>query len=173
MPLALTDVVAAGLLGTGVAALAAGARQLAARRTEGRWGSLVAIDPGRPATLRSDRYHLAGRPDVLRRAPDGTLVPIELKHRPAPRRGAFRSHLVQVWAYCLLVEEATGRAPPFGVLRYTDGEVRVPWDAAARSELRTVVRAVRAPYDGGGTPSPGRCARCPWADRCDLRARPE
>jgi CRISPR-associated exonuclease Cas4 len=169
---ALTDLMAVALVLVGLVVLTLGVRPLVARRRERRLGTLVAIDPGRPLTLRSDRYRIAGRPDVLRRTPDGTVVPIELKHRPLPPGGAFRSHLVQVWAYCLLVEEATGRSPPFGILRYTDGEVRVPWDPAARAELRSIVRAVRGPYDGRGTPSPGRCARCGWADRCELRARP-
>ncbi len=162
---------AAAILLAGLAVVAAGAAQLARRRRDRRLGSLVAIDAGRPETLRSERYRLVGRPDILRRAADGTVVPIELKHRPAPARGPFPSHVVQVWAYCLLVEETTGRAPPFGVVRYTDREVRVPWGAGARAELLAIARAVRSRYDGRATPSPGRCRRCAWAARCDVRAR--
>jgi len=169
---AVTPLLALAVLGVGLIVLAAGAGLLAHRRRDRRFGSLVSIDDGRPETLRSERYRLSGRPDILRRAPDGTLVPIELKHRAAPARGAFPSHVVQVWAYCLLVEETTGRSPSFGVLRYTDREVRVAWNATARSELLAIDRAVRARYDGRATPSPGRCGRCSWADVCDVRAGP-
>jgi CRISPR-associated exonuclease Cas4 len=158
----LPAVVLVGCLVAGISA-----RELVRRHQESRWGSLVAIDAGRAETLRSDRYRLLGRPDLLRRSTDGRRIPIEIKRRAAPREGPFRSHVVQVWAYCLLVEEVDGRAPPFGVVRYSDREFRVPWDAAARSELLAIRRAVDAPYDGRATPSPGRCGGCRWAPGCD------
>ncbi|MFY9716704.1 MAG: PD-(D/E)XK nuclease family protein [Thermoplasmata archaeon] len=145
-------------------------RELVRRHREARWGSLAAIDAGRSETLRSDRYRLVGRPDVLRRSSDGRRIPIEIKRRAAPRAGPFRSHVVQVWAYCLLLEEIDGRSPPFGVVRYSDREYQVPWDSAARSELLAIRRAVDVPYDGRATPSPGRCGGCRWAFGCDAAA---
>lgn len=151
----------------GAATVLAGAGSLRHRSTERRLGELVAVDPGRAVTLRSARYHLVGRPDALRRRPDGTLVPVELKHRAAPRRGPFASHVVQLGAYCLLVEEATGRAPPFGILRYDDREVELPWDARLRAHVVTTVNAVLGPYDGRAEPSPAKCAGCPWSPSCD------
>lgn len=157
------------LVGLGAAAL--GARLLLRRARESRWGSLVAIDAGAPLALVSARYRLTGRPDAVRRRPDGSLLPVERKSAPLPRGGPYRSHLVQLWAYCLLLEEATGRAPPFAVLRYRDADLRVAWDAEARSELLAVRRAVGVPYDGRATPSVGRCAACRWAARCDARVR--
>ncbi len=158
------------LLGAGLGLSAWALRALSDRRRERELGRLEAIDAGAPATLRSDRYRLQGRPDVVRRAADGTGVPVEVKSRASPHRGPPRSHLVQVWAYCLLVEESTGRAPPFGVLRYSDAEFRVRWDAAARRELLALRAEIARPYDGRATPSPERCARCPWVESCDARA---
>jgi len=151
----------------GVVATVAGAVSLRRRSADRRLGELVAIDAGRAATLRSTRYRLAGRPDVLLRAAGGTLLPVELKHRPAPAGGPFPSHLVQLGAYCLLVEEATGRSPPFGVLRYTDREVRVAWDPGLRARVVGTVARVRERYDGRADPAPGKCRRCVWSDRCD------
>lgn len=145
-------------------------RALSARRRDRAWGSLVAVDAGRGVTLRSGRYRLVGRPDELRRRPDGRLVPVEIKSRTTPPRGPAPSHVVQVRAYCLLVEESTGRAPPYGILRYSDQEFRVGWDAEARRELLAVWEELERPYDGHATPSPGRCAHCPWVDVCDARA---
>lgn len=146
-----------------------GLRALATRRSESAVGTLRAIDAGRSARLRSNRYQLQGRPDALRQAPDGRLVPVEVKSRTSPATGPARSHLVQVWAYCLLVEETTGRSPPFGVLRYADREYRVVWDPAARHDLLALRAEVARPYDGRATPSPARCARCAWVDACDVR----
>ncbi len=168
-PTVVPLVAALALLAVGAGIAAASLRALSLRRREASLGSLVAIDAGRPAVLVSARHRLEGRPDALRGTPDGGLVPVEVKSRTAPRGGPARSHCVQVWAYCLLVEETTGRPPPFGVLRYADQEYRVRWDAAARGELLAIRAEVARPYDGRATPSAGRCARCAWVDACDAR----
>ena len=159
-----------GLVVLGLAVAAVALRALALRREDRRYGALVAVDAGSPVTLVSERYRLTGRPDLLRRAPDGRLVPIEVKSRRAPPRGPPLSHLVQVWAYCLLVEDSERAPPPYGVLRYSDGaEFRVRWDAGARAELLRLRADVARPYDGRATPSPAKCAHCTWRAGCDAR----
>ena len=163
--------VAIGLVLLGLLLAAGALRALSARRRDRAYGTLVAADAGSPARVRSYRYRIQGRPDELRRLPDGRVVPVELKSRSAPMAGPARSHLVQVWAYCLLVEETTGRSPPFGVLRYADREFRVVWDRAARAELLELRYELDRPYDGRATPSAGRCAHCPWVGVCDARYR--
>ena len=167
----LSTLVALGVALAGlVVAVTAGAA-LAARRRERARGELVAIDAGAAVTLRSPRYRLSGRPDSIRRLPDGRLVPIELKTRAAPPRGPLPSHRVQLEAYLWLVEETSGRAPPYGLLRYGDGtELRVPWTAEARSEVGRLRAELARPYDGRATPSPAKCGRCGWRDVCDVRA---
>lgn len=169
-PLTSRDVAALVLLLGGVA-VALAARALWARRRDRAGGTLIAIDAGAAVTLRSARYRLTGRPDALRRRSDGAVVPVERKRRSAPAAGPPLAHRVQVWAYCLLVEETYGVAPPFGRLRYGDGtEYSVPWDAAARAELLRWRAAIARPYDGRATPAPAKCARCRWAPGCDARA---
>jgi CRISPR-associated exonuclease Cas4 len=164
-PVLLAGVIAVAGLGL----LAWGLRGLSERRYDRSRGRLVAVDPGRPVTLRSERYRIVGRPDELRRRSDGRLVPVEFKSRSTPSRGPPPSHIVQVRAYCLLVEETTGVAPPYGLLRYSDGEFRVRWDEEARRELLAVRSELIRPYDGRATPSAARCARCPWYGVCDAR----
>lgn len=161
------------LLGAALAALGlmllAGAALRAALRGR-RHGRLVAVDPQPGPPLRSERYRLVGRPDELRRRPDGRPVPVEWKSRAAPPGGPLPSHVVQVWAYCLLLEDATGLAPPYGVLRYGDGaEFRIDWTDAARGELLRLRAELDRPYDGRATPSRARCRRCPWVGGCDAR----
>jgi CRISPR-associated exonuclease Cas4 len=168
----LTDLEALALLLVGAVIVAAAVRALVARRRESALGSLVAVDAGAPMTMRSARYRISGRPDLVRRLPDGRRVPIELKSRPAPPAGPRPSHRVQVSVYCLLLEETTGVAPPFGVVRYGDGtEFRVPWNASARAELLRLRAQIDRPYDGRATPSTAKCARCGWRAVCDVRAR--
>ncbi len=169
--LSLKFALAAVVFLVGVGLAIAAARALARRGRERSAGELVAIDAGAAVTLRSERYRLSGRPDALRRLPDGRLVPIELKSRAAPRGGPTTSHFVQVAAYCLLVEETTGRAPPFGLLRYGDGtEFRIPWDAGVRARLLRLRAELDRPYDGRATPTRAKCARCGWRTVCDARA---
>lgn len=144
-----------------------------ARRSGRGPGRLRSVDlPSAPAQLlRSTTWRLAGRPDELRELPDGRWIPIEWKSRAAPSGPPPRSHRIQLWAYCLLVEETTGRAPPFGRLRYGDGvEFDLGWDTAARHELRLLREEIARPYDGRATPSPARCRRCRYRTGCDVRA---
>jgi CRISPR-associated exonuclease Cas4 len=96
---------------------------------------------------------------------------VEIKSRSAPPRGPPPSHVAQVRAYSWLVEETTGVAPPFGVLRYSDGtEFRVPWDRTARAEILRLRDELDRPYDGRATPSPAKCAGCRWRSVCDASA---
>ncbi len=153
-------------------AVAAAGRALGRRARDARAGALVAVDvDGRGPLLRSARYGLVGRPDELRRRRDGRIVPVEFKSRPAPPGGPPPSHRAQLGAYCLLVEEATGVPPPFGILRYGDGrEFRVAWDGAARAELVRLRAEMARRYDGRATPARGKCAGCRWNRVCDVRA---
>jgi CRISPR-associated exonuclease Cas4 len=153
--------------------LAAGAVALIRARAQRRAGRLLETDlPSRPGTvLRSARFRIAGRPDELRALPDGRWVPVELKSRSTPRHGPPASHQVQVAAYCLLVEETTGQAPPYGLLRYGDGgEFRLAWTPEVRNQLLDLRRELDAPYDGRALPSPGRCSGCAWRRSCDQAA---
>ena len=85
-------------------------------------------------------------PDEMRRLPDGTIIPVEIKSCRSPRSGVpYPSHRVQVLAYCLLVEEETHQPPPYGILCYGDGrEVRVAWDQAARYQLGEILGGRKA-----------------------------
>lgn len=170
---ALTAPLLLGLGAAGAIALGIGLAALH-RRAQGRvHGDLIAVDDGRrrDAPLVSHRYRLVGRPDSLRRLRDGRIVPIEIKSRASPPKGPPLSHVVQVWAYCLLVEETADVSPPYGVLRYSDGgEFRIDWGDDARRRLLDLRREVARPYDGRARPSPMRCARCRYRYGCDVRA---
>ena len=159
------------LLGA-VLLLAVVLRSLLALRRDEAHGRLEYTDASEGArTLYAPRTGLVGRPDAVRTLRDGRPVPVEWKSRSAPAGGPPRSHRVQVTAYSQILEETTGRSPPFGLLRYSDGtEWEVPFDGPARRELGELLAAVRRPYDGRATPTPAKCHRCRWYRVCDARA---
>lgn len=118
-------------------------------------------------TMESARYRLRGRPDELRRAPDGHLLPVEIKSALTPRGGPLPSHRAQLLAYCLLVEEETHRPPPYGILCYGDGrEFRVAWDATARAEVLAGLARLGGLYMGEMEPSPAKCLSCRFTGLC-------
>lgn len=162
-----------GLGGAGGAMLAASLGLLYRRSRDRVHGELIAVDDGRRqgASLISHRYRLVGRPDSLRRTRDGRVVPIEIKSRPSPPNGPPLSHVVQVWAYCLLVEETTEVPPPYGIVRYSDGgEYRIDWGDEPRGRLLALRREIARRYDGRARPSPRRCAACRYRYGCGASA---
>ena len=112
-------------------------------------------------------------PDELRRLPDGTIVPVEMESCRSPRSGVpYPWHRVQLLAYCALVEETYGRAPPYGILCYGDGrEFRVAWDATSRAEVLAGLAWLGGLYLGETDPSPGKCRKCRFQLTCP-RASP-
>ncbi|MBV9791275.1 MAG: Dna2/Cas4 domain-containing protein, partial [Chloroflexi bacterium] len=83
--------------------------------------------------LVSQRYGLVGKPDYVLETRGG-LIPVEVK--PSRRAAApYESDLMQLAAYCLLIEDTTGRAPSYGLLRYAEQTFKLPYTPALRSGL--------------------------------------
>ncbi|MCD6461545.1 MAG: CRISPR-associated protein Cas4 [Thermoplasmata archaeon] len=90
-----------------------------------------------PPLLVSKKYGIRGRPDYLLRKEEG-LVPVEVKTGRIPR-GPLFSHIIQVSAYCLLVEETYGETPPYGVIRYQRDGQRVEHEIEYTPEMKKLV----------------------------------
>jgi CRISPR-associated exonuclease Cas4 len=138
------------------------------------WASVVADDTGgtmleRP--LFAPRYRLTGKPDYLleRR---GQLVPVEVK--PGRRANEpYESDLMQLAAYCLLVEEAMGRTPPYGLLRYAEASFRLDYTPAVRGHLVALLEEMQELLDADDCArshnQARRCAGCGFYAVCDER----
>ena len=85
-------------------------------------GDLIYTDnaAGDCPVLVSHRYGLKGKPDAVVRTEFGDIIPVERKKTRASRRGPYDGDLMQATAYCILVEEETGRTPPFLRIQYAD-----------------------------------------------------
>jgi len=122
--------------------------------------------------LFSSVYRIAGKPDYL--VKDGrAIVPIEVKSSRMPRDGPRASHVMQLAAYCLLVEEAHGRRPPYGIIRYADETLSIEYTDRLRSSLLDVLDEMRLASSEDAAhrshSDPPRCAGCGYRHACDER----
>ncbi len=138
-------------------------------------GRVIHIDTERlrkpEGTLFSANYSLVGRPDYLINQ-GGWIIPIEVKSGVAPVT-PFHSHLFQLAAYGLLVKEHFGRVPPYGILKYRDKAVEIPFTGTLLDEVSTVLDAIQADASktavGRSHDEPKRCRACGFRAVCDQR----
>jgi CRISPR-associated exonuclease Cas4 len=134
-------------------------------------GKIVDVGAGgtEGRVLVSEEYGLRGLPDVVCRV-DDDLIPVEVKTGRVPR-GPLFSHILQLAAYCLLIEEKQGRAPPYGVLQYgkhirheIDYNDELKWTLANKLiEMRQIIRTGEAHRNHH---RPGKCASCSRREGC-------
>jgi CRISPR-associated exonuclease Cas4 len=143
------------------------------RRTGLPWARIAASDSdaGYPvqSPLVARRYGLTGKPDYLLQR-RGHYIPVEVKpgrHATAP----YDSDLMQLAAYCLLVEEALKQTPPYGILRYAGASFRLNYTPAVREELLMLLDDMREtlqdPDCERSHDEPPRCAGCGFLEMCD------
>src|SRR5215813_7701649 len=92
----------------------------------------------------SKRLLMAGKPDYLIKDRNGDLIPVEVKSSNAPRAGRpYESHLMQLAAYFLLLEDVLERPVPYGLIRYRNRTLRVANTDELRARLMDVIAQMR------------------------------
>jgi len=122
----------------------------------------------------SKRLLMAGKPDYLMKDRNGNLIPVEVKSGNAPRTGRpYESHLMQLAAYFLLIEDVLQRPAPYGLIRYRNRTLRVANTNELRERLMDVIAQMRALLARGAAHRnhnrAQRCSRCSVAHACDER----
>ena len=122
--------------------------------------------------LFSQTYRLAGKPDYLVQQ-GREIIPIEVKSSNAPTDGPRRSHVLQLAAYCLLVEETYRHRPKYGIVKYADRMFAVDYTDALKVTLLDVMAAMRedVTHDTAhrSHDEAARCAHCGYRHACDER----
>ena len=99
-------------------------------------GELVYEDAdGQGEPLSSSDYPLVGKPDYVVKLPDGRPVPIELKLNVHDVTAPYSNHMIQVAAYCLILEDYFVLAPTYGILRYADRQFTVEYTPALKKKV--------------------------------------
>jgi CRISPR-associated exonuclease Cas4 len=148
-----------------VVALLLGVVSAMLMRRSGLRGRVVASDSvvARPSrALRSAHHGIVGKPDYLIEE-DGRIAPVELKPSRESNSPWLRD-VVQLAAYCLLLEETEPRFAGYGYLRYANRTFRIDFTDRVRGELLRTIADMRADLSAADVaPShrdPRRCARC-------------
>ena len=101
-------------------------------------GNVIYTDSGawmkHEEPLFSPSLGLVGRPDYLVEGQSGHLIPVEVKSRNAPNK-PHQGHVLQLAAYCLLVEEVYGVRPTHGILQYRDTAFAVEFTLDLEEDL--------------------------------------
>jgi len=122
--------------------------------------------------LFSQQHQLTGKPDYVVRE-GRTIIPVEVKSLRAPSDGPRAGHVLQLAAYSLLVEEAEGVRPAYGIVKYADEAFRVDNTAELRRTLLSTLDAMRRDLNRGKSrrshADPARCRRCGVRAACDER----
>ena len=135
-------------------------------------GRIVYIDSkllkNSPETLYDLETGLAGRPDYLIKNRHGT-IPVEMKSSTAPPQ-PHEGHVLQLAAYCQLVESTSGHRPPYGFIHYRDHTFRINFTRTLRQALHRSLQEIRQ----WGTAAPhrshkqaSRCRACGFKTACD------
>lgn len=92
-------------------------------------------------TLYSEKYDLAGKPDMILKK-GNERFPIEVKSSFV-RDKPYPSHILQLIAYCLLIEEYYGVRPSYGILRYRNKDFQINYTKDRENSLLTQLRMMR------------------------------
>ena len=105
-------------------------------------GDVVYADDQGSEVLISERHGLVGKPDYIMREA-GELVPVEQKSRALSAASPYEGELLQLAAYCVLVEEKFGVVVRRGRLIYANRSVDVEFDERLRARLAASLEAMR------------------------------
>lgn len=99
-------------------------------------GELVYEDAdGQGESLYSQEFPLLGKPDYIVQHADGRLIPVELKLGVQNATVPYSNHVVQLVAYCLILEDYSEQPPTHGILRYADRDFTIDYTPALRKKV--------------------------------------
>lgn len=139
-------------------------------------GQIVYSDTGAWQSVEKaliNREHgLVGKPDYLVQVTEkgrSFTIPIEVKSAKRPST-PNAGHLLQLGAYCLLVEAVYQRTPPYGILHYADATLQIPFDQQLRNAVLTAAAQIRQDQQASNVKrsheEPSRCRACGYQQQC-------
>lgn len=122
--------------------------------------------------LFSSRLGLVGKPDYLVQERPDQLIPVEVKSSRAPIK-PYDGHVLQLAAYCLLVEDVYGMRPEYGILQYRDQAFAIKYSRELEEDLLDLLAEMHEDLFENEIDRDhedwGRCANCGLRDICQQR----
>jgi CRISPR-associated exonuclease Cas4 len=114
---------------------------------------------------------LTGRPDYLVEL-KGQIIPVEVKSSQAPA-SPYESHMLQLAAYCRLVEAVYGKRPAYGLVHYPDRTFEVDYTPQLETYLLDLLEEMRQCNTSADASrshdSAQRCQGCGYRSICDQK----
>jgi len=112
---------------------------------------------------------LSGKPDYVIKLKN-MVIPVEIKSNEISNI-PYQSHILQLAAYCRLVDKHYEIRPEYGILHYPNRTFRIPYDKAIERKLLNLVSEMRSRDEQEpiqrSHESPQRCRSCGYSTRCD------
>jgi len=129
-----------------------------------RWGKTL-------KPLYDSSLGLTGKPDYLIKKKDA-FIPVEVKSTWAPSH-PYDSHILQLAAYCLLMESSLNKRPPYGLLRYKNRTFKIAYTEDLKEQVIDLVQEIRSfkniPAVDRSHNQANRCAKCGYRNICTQR----
>jgi CRISPR-associated exonuclease Cas4 len=114
-------------------------------------------------------FNLTGKPDFIIEQ-DDVIIPVEVKSGRV-KTAPYDSHIYQLAAYCLLIQQSFGVRPPYGILHYPNQDIAIEYTPQLEQEIIDLLRDVRSQERrrniGRSHQSSIRCRRCSYLAVCD------
>ena len=114
---------------------------------------------------------LVGRPDYLVETKN-EIIPVEVKSGRISS-SPYDSHILQLAAYCYLVENTSGKRPSHGILQYANRTFAIDYTTELESILIELIDEMRIKIRRKDVPrsheSAARCNACGYRTVCDQK----
>jgi CRISPR-associated exonuclease Cas4 len=136
-------------------------------------GRITYADTSRWGPVEEPLFHrslgLTGRPDYLVRQGE-QYIPVEVKSSRISG-SPYDSHIYQLAAYCLLVENAFGTRPAYGILHYPNRTFAIDFTPQLEDALLDLLEEMRSQDREAeihrSHESAARCLRCGYRSTCE------
>lgn len=119
--------------------------------------------------LYDSRLKLVGKPDYLVQRKD-TLIPVEVKSRLKGEK-PYSAHILQLAAYCYLVERNYNIRPVYGLLHYPNQTFEIDFSTELESKLFRTISEMRSCEDNHQVvrshQSVAKCQSCGYRYICN------
>jgi CRISPR-associated exonuclease Cas4 len=119
----------------------------------------------------SNRLRITGKPDYIIKN-NNFFIPIEVK--TSKHIEAQENHILQLAAYCHLLEENYEKFVPYGILIYSDiSKFKIPFNPKTRFDLESTISNIRSIMKTGKISRNHndlfKCKNCSMNQYCDFK----